>query len=274
MLSPTEPVMIVLKLSFIVGPGPRVTHHHLPDLGVPLPGALRQGAQGGRARAVRGAAAVPDRRGAGLRVHHSPGAAGALQLPERSAGAVHHLRQLFRVRAPDRSGAGDFVRVTAGDHRAGRDRHHHPGRARAIPAVRHRAGLRRRRDSVARHGYHLDDHDDDPAALSLRDRVCRHRGHLPPPPAGRSPRGPGEQRDRPDDDDPALPDGGGGGRRPGAGAPEEVPPARAGYRRDPAGHRRSLGAIPGRSRRRSIPPWPGGWACPPRRPGSFPIRTR
>ncbi len=42
-LSPTEPVMIVLKLSLPHRPGPRLAVPPLPDLGLPLPRTVREG---------------------------------------------------------------------------------------------------------------------------------------------------------------------------------------------------------------------------------------
>ena len=120
--SPTEPVMIVFKLGFLVGlvlASPVILWQLwaflAPALYAREKRALVPALFVGLLLFLTGAAR-------GLRLRRAAGAAGAVQLPDRGDPAVHHLRRLFRLRAAGRAGAGDLVRAAAG--------HHHPGVAR------------------------------------------------------------------------------------------------------------------------------------------------
>ena len=120
--SPTEPVMIVFKLGFLVGlvlASPIILWQLwaflAPALYAREKRALVPALFVGLLLFLTGAAR-------GLRLRGAAGAEGALQLPDRGDPAVHHLRRLLRFRAAGRAGAGDLLRAAAG--------HHHPRVAR------------------------------------------------------------------------------------------------------------------------------------------------
>ncbi len=173
--SPTEPVMIVLKLGFIVGlvlASPVI----LWQLWAFLAPALYEREKRALVPALFvGPGAVPHRSRPRLSVRGAPGAPGALQLSERGHLPVHHLRRLVRLRAPDRPGARHLVRAAAGDDHpvvAGRDR---AGGAAPVPPLRRGVRLHRGRGPVAGRRPPLHADDDGAAALPLRGRAWRAR---------------------------------------------------------------------------------------------------
>ena len=207
--------------------------------------------------ALRGPGAVPHRRHAGLHLRRAAGAAGAVQLPDRGHPAVHHLRRLFRFRAPGRAGAGDLLRAAPGHHHPRLARRGRPGGAAPLPPVRHRARLHRGRGALAGHRPGLDADDDVPAAAALRGGI-RGRGRSIAPPAGEGRRGrrAGPARAR------------SGGR---AGAEAQVPGSRGGRRSGAPGRfarrdttRAHAGPV-ARQRHRAA-----GSAFPPRPPAASP----
>ena len=83
-----------------------------------------RGRSGAGARAVRRPLLFLTGAVAGLRLRGAAGAPGAVQLPDRSHPAVHHLRRVFRFRAPGRARARALVRAASRHHHsllAGRD---------------------------------------------------------------------------------------------------------------------------------------------------------
>ena len=183
--SPTEPVMIVFKLGFVVGlvlASPII----LWQLWAFLAPALYEREKKALVPvAVRRSAAVPHRRHPGLSVRGAAGAPGAVQLPERGDRAVHHLRRLLRLRAPGGAGARDLVRAAAGHGHPLLARGDRAGGAAPVPPLRRRLLLRRRGRAVARGRPALDDHDDGAAALPLRGRCGRLRHRAPAAAQGR-----------------------------------------------------------------------------------------
>ena len=155
--------------------GPRLAHHPVAALGLPGARALRSGEARAGAGVVRRPGAFSRRRRGRLRLRGAAGAEGAVQLPDRSHPAVHHLRRVFRLRAAGGARARPLVRAAARHHHprvAGRDR---PGGAGTVPTLRGGRGVRRRRGALAGHRPGLDGHDDDPAAAAVRGGVRGQR---------------------------------------------------------------------------------------------------
>ena len=118
-LSPTDPVMIVLKLGFITGvvlASPIIIYQIWAFL---APALYERERKAIMPALGFGLAPVSHRIGAGVLLPAAPGAASAVQLPVRGAGARHHLQRVLQFRAADRARDGDLVRVAAGDHPAG-----------------------------------------------------------------------------------------------------------------------------------------------------------
>ena len=167
--SPTEPVMIVFKLGFIVGlvlASPIILWQLWAFLAPALYAREKRALVPG---AVRGAAAVPDRR------PRWPTSSSC----RRRCGCCSASRPRRSSRSsPTTTTSGSSLQVVlalglsfelplviiilAWLDVIG------PARAGPLPPLRGRGGLRGRRDPVAGHRPGLDDHDDDPAAAALR----------------------------------------------------------------------------------------------------------
>ena len=184
--SPTEPLMIVLKLAFVVGlllASPVLLYQVWAFLSPALYERERQGRLPGPRR---GARAVPRRRQPGLRLRGAAGAARALQLPGRGAPADDHVRRLVRLRAADRPRPGPVVRAAARHHHPGGARPRHAGGAAPVPALCGRALVRGRRRALAGRRRALDADDDGAAPAAVRDRGGRRRPDRAPPAPARA----------------------------------------------------------------------------------------
>ena len=90
-LSPTEPVMIVLKLGLLVGLVLASPSPVMATVGLPGSGAVCAGKEGAGALTVHRIAAVHDRSGAGVLLRCAPGPPGSVQLSDRGDRTVHHV---------------------------------------------------------------------------------------------------------------------------------------------------------------------------------------